>query len=275
LPRAAGGGVRVSVVIPAYNAEDTIEQCIRSVKRQGVDVEIIVADNYSTDGTAEKARRLGAKVLPRSGRPGNPASARNAGLSVAKGEYVLFLDSDEVLGEGVLKDCLKLANEMEIGMVKIPIVFVGSTFWSRCSAFWKNTHYRVCKKTLGNVPRFFCRRLLGERPFDEELPCKEDWDLYERMRRRGVSEAYSRAAMYHLEPKTLGEMTAKNLRYSKALLDLSRRGRGPLATIFRQFLRTSVEALRRPPKNPLILAGCLILILINAQLMLLRKITPK
>ena len=271
--KASGGGVRVSVVIPAYNAEDTIEQCIRSVKRQGVDVEIVVADNYSTDGTAEKARRLGAKVLPRSGRPGNPASARNAGLSVAKGEYVLFLDSDEVLGEGVLKDCLKLANEMEIGMVKIPIVFVGSTFWSRCSAFWKNTHYRVCKKTTGNIPRFFPRKLLGEKPFNEKLPCKEDWELYERMRRKGVPEAYTKTKMYHLEPKTLKEMTTKNIKYSKALTNLSKHVKNPYRTIIKQSLMTLIQAIKEPPRNPLTLAGCLILVTINTYLILLQKIT--
>ena len=274
MPKASGGGVRVSVVIPAYNAEDTIEECIRSAMSQGVDVEIIVADNYSTDGTAEKARRLGAKVLPRSGRPGNPASARNAGLSVAKGEYVLFLDSDEVLGEGVLKDCLRLANEMEIGMVKIPIVFVGSTFWSRCSAFWKNTHYKVCKKTTGNIPRFFPRRLLGEKPFNEKLPCKEDWELYERMRSKGVSEAYSKAKMYHLEPKTLKEMTIKNIKYSKSLTKLSKHIKNPYKTIIKQSFMTLIQAVKNPPTNPLTLIGCLILLIINIYLAVLARIQP-
>jgi len=259
---------RVSVVIPAYNAQDTIVECVRSALRQTLKpIEVIVADNYSVDETVKLARGLGVTVLERCGRPGNPASARNAGFRVARGDFILFLDSDEVLERDVVRECVDICVDGGVGMVKIPLVFVGDGFWSRCSAFWKNCHYRVCRRATGNVPRFFVRRLLPNSPFNEELACKEDWDLYRRMRSRGVGEAYCSSRMVHLEPRTLREMVVKNMRYSVALSSLSRQVGGTYGGIARHVVSTFLEALRKPPRNPLILAGCVILLLINAYLM--------
>jgi glycosyltransferase involved in cell wall biosynthesis len=96
----------VSVVVPAYNACDKIEYSLRSLLEQDYDpIEIIVADDASSDGTAERAgallraggRHAGVcrhRIL-RSARNLGVAAARNAGLRDAKGAYVLFMDADD------------------------------------------------------------------------------------------------------------------------------------------------------------------------------------
>jgi len=91
----------ISVVIPAYNCQDTLKRAIDSVINQSYDnIEIIVVDDGSTDATpslcdqiAESDDRI--RVIHK--KNGRQASARNAGLKVCKGEYVLFLDSDDEL----------------------------------------------------------------------------------------------------------------------------------------------------------------------------------
>lgn len=89
--------MKFSVIIPTYNREQCLPQAIESVRRQTfTDYEIIVVDDGSTDGTAAYLASLGSDVRaiiqPNSG----PGEARNAGARIARGEYLTFLDSDDI-----------------------------------------------------------------------------------------------------------------------------------------------------------------------------------
>src|SRR3546814_20903154 len=82
---------QASVIIPAYNAEATLAAAMASAQRQTLaDIEILVVDDASTDGTLAVAQRLAAGDLRVSvisgGRNRGPAGARNLGLAVAAGE---------------------------------------------------------------------------------------------------------------------------------------------------------------------------------------------
>jgi len=92
----------LSVIIPAHQAEKYIAQAVDSVRRQAWtgETEIIVIDDGSTDGTAQAAQALGVKLLQKT--RGGAASARNAGLRVATGDFILLLDADDVLTDGAL-----------------------------------------------------------------------------------------------------------------------------------------------------------------------------
>jgi glycosyltransferase involved in cell wall biosynthesis len=85
----------VSVVIPAYNAAAFLAETLASVFAQTLPpVEIIVVDDGSSDDTAHVARDLGATVISRAN--GGISAARNTGVRAARGEYVAFLDSDDL-----------------------------------------------------------------------------------------------------------------------------------------------------------------------------------
>lgn len=93
----------VSVVVPAWNAETWLGECLDSVLAQTGDfaLEIIVVDDGSTDGTAALTQRFpGVRCIsqPRRG----PAAARNAGIAAAAGEFVAFLDADDLWPPGKL-----------------------------------------------------------------------------------------------------------------------------------------------------------------------------
>jgi cellulose synthase/poly-beta-1,6-N-acetylglucosamine synthase-like glycosyltransferase len=87
---------RVSVIVPAYNAADTLPACLGALQRQTVPrelYEIIVVDDSSNDRTAEVARGNGADQVLTIAHQG-PAGARNAGVDVSGGQIVLFTDAD-------------------------------------------------------------------------------------------------------------------------------------------------------------------------------------
>lgn len=92
---------RVSVVIPAFNCKKFIASAVKSVIEQShKNVEIIIVDDASTDGTYEEVTSL-KKLFPQvilisNNRTKGPSGARNTGLSIASGEYVAFLDADDI-----------------------------------------------------------------------------------------------------------------------------------------------------------------------------------
>lgn len=106
-------GPLVSVVIPAFNTESFISEALASVLAQGVaDLEILVIDDGSTDATAERAAETdGVRVIRRPN--GGIGAARNTGVSVAEGEFIAFLDSDDVWTGGRLSKMLRAIDSFE------------------------------------------------------------------------------------------------------------------------------------------------------------------
>lgn len=91
--------VNVSAIILAKNEEARIETCIKSVSWAG---EVMVIDNGSTDKTREIAKRLGARIIELVTK--DFSSLRNAGKDAASGEWVLYVDADEVVSEQLRKE---------------------------------------------------------------------------------------------------------------------------------------------------------------------------
>jgi len=87
------GGVEVSVVIPAFNEEETIGDVVARIRRVGPGFEILVVDDGSSDATAERAKAAGATVIRNPYNLGNGASVKMACLR-AKGDVIVMLDAD-------------------------------------------------------------------------------------------------------------------------------------------------------------------------------------
>ncbi len=94
--------MKLSIIIPAYNAEAYLPQCLDSILAQEHrGCEVIVVDDGSTDGTAALLERYpDVKVIHQENR--GMSTARNRGLDEAQGEYILFVDSDDLLTDGAL-----------------------------------------------------------------------------------------------------------------------------------------------------------------------------
>lgn len=94
--------IECSIVMPCLNEQKTISRCIEkaqnALNKLGITGEIIVADNGSTDGSSQIAERLGAKVVRQPKR--GYGSAYQAGISIAKGKYIIMGDSDDTYDFG-------------------------------------------------------------------------------------------------------------------------------------------------------------------------------
>lgn len=100
--------MNISIIVPAYNAEKTIERCLGSLLvGSGESVEVVCVDDGSTDKTAEIVEKMvqkdnRCKLLKQKNQ--GVSAARNAGLRKASGEYIMFCDADDQLG-GVVSIC--------------------------------------------------------------------------------------------------------------------------------------------------------------------------
>jgi len=163
----------VSVIVPTRNSARTLEACLSSIRaQQGVQVELIVVDNGSTDGTQGIATRAADVVVYK----GPERSAqRNYGASLAKSQYLLFVDSDMVLEPQVLSDCIAKVGHARAPAVIVPEVSVGRGFWAACRALERTCYVG---DDLVEAARFFPRKIFEEEGgFDESLTGPEDWDL--------------------------------------------------------------------------------------------------
>ena len=109
--------IRLSIIVPIYNVEPYIEECIRSLYRQDIpmtDYEVICIDDCSPDKSAQIVERLQTEYstlqLIRHERNKKLGGARNTGIRAAKGKYIFFVDSDDMLKPNCLK---RLIEEME------------------------------------------------------------------------------------------------------------------------------------------------------------------
>lgn len=99
--------IRISVVLAVYNEENNLTQCLNSVK--DLAWEIVVVDGGSKDRTVEIAKEFGAKII-KSDNPPNFHINKNKAIDVAKGDWILQLDADEVVTEGLAKEIKKVTG---------------------------------------------------------------------------------------------------------------------------------------------------------------------
>lgn len=113
--------VKVSVVIPVYNVEDFLGECLDSILNQTLeDIEVICVNDGSPDRSLEILNEYASKdsrmtVLDQEN--GGHAVATNRGMKLAKGKYIFFMDSDDILELNALEETYKVAEERNVDFV--------------------------------------------------------------------------------------------------------------------------------------------------------------
>lgn len=151
-----GNQVKVSVIVPAFNAQDTIVSCLDSLSCQTLDsIEIIVINDGSTDSTLDivshyrDSSHRSITVINQINM--GPSAARNAGLEVAQGEFVAFADSDDVVDKTAYEKMYLSAVEFGADIVTCGRSSYDSL--SRKLIRTKVPKYEVIRGSLTEVPQ--------------------------------------------------------------------------------------------------------------------------
>jgi glycosyltransferase involved in cell wall biosynthesis len=128
----------LSVVVPAYNEEALIVDCIDSIKAAAKfsrikPYEIVVVDNASTDNTANRARGLGARVV--SEKHKGITRARQAGFKAAQHPIIAFIDADNVIPHDWIKYALMALHGKDVVAASGPIVYRDLSVYKRIVSF--------------------------------------------------------------------------------------------------------------------------------------------
>lgn len=194
----------VSVVIPAHNAADYLAECLASVRTQaaGASLEILVVDDGSTDDTSKVAASHADVVLVRLATNRGPSMARNAGIEASSGQFVAFLDADDLWPSGSLAARLEiLQRRPEAGLVfgdcrqfdacgprvetEFEVHALGTNAWGSTDivpqAYWGLLAQNFITTGSVLVPRSVLDEVGG---FCEDLRLVEDLDLWLRIAQR-------------------------------------------------------------------------------------------
>lgn len=163
--------VKVSVIIPAYNASRHIKRCISSVSNQSLsDIEILIIDDGSTDDTLSICNSLASsdKRIRVISRPnGGVASARNCGIENARGQYISFLDSDDFFDSDMLMSLYSAACEYNADIVFDGLRYVDDSLceYARESIPVEDGIYKD-----SDIIRYFLAPIIGSSSYSPFLP---------------------------------------------------------------------------------------------------------
>lgn len=202
------GDFRVSVVVPCHDGlPDVLDAVDSALAQSRPALEIVLVDDGSTDGSGEAvSRRFGDRVRVLSGRRGSAAAARNAGWRAARGEWIAFLDADDLW----FPDKLATAAERLAAAPRADWFFSDGAFRTldgQLHASWFGLYADLVEPWEGSpLAELFdvnfvltsstvVRRAALERVggFDESLSHAEDLDLWIKLSRQGTATASRRA----------------------------------------------------------------------------------
>lgn len=194
---------QISVIIPAYNAMGFIDGCLASVfgQRTTPPLEVIVVNDGSTDGTLDKLRSIDSLICLTQANLG-PAAARNTGISQARGDFIAFLDIDDLWPENKLKkqiallqqhpdaalcfgDCRQFDTERAWPRTLFEESGYGEQSWGPGS-YVPDAYGRLLRNNFITTGSVVVRRqaLVEAGGFDESLRLVEDLELWLRIARR-------------------------------------------------------------------------------------------
>lgn len=175
----------VSIVIPAYNVERTVRETLESVVNQSYKgLEVIIVDDGSTDNTfniiTEFAKDYSNIQVFKKYNEGLPAT-RNYGFQFVSGEYLLFLDADDILDESYVTSCIEQFQKNN----QLDIVYTQTQFFERetgileLATFSKQTILRTNCFTATAMMKSDNFKTIGL--YDTNLKFAEDWEMWIRM----------------------------------------------------------------------------------------------
>jgi glycosyltransferase involved in cell wall biosynthesis len=208
--------MRVSIIIPTYNSEKTVEKCLLSLNEQTTRLfEIIVVDGGSKDATIEIMRKFDNIKLVINEKSHRPGSSRNLASKIAEGDIFLFIDSDCIADRRVVEYHLKSYEKRDDiigvkGAVRSLEKCQISDFVQKqlMASQWLNLNPDGIMRLFHAGTNFsILKSVFLNNKFKETLVSCEDTELFIRLKKNGLKVLYEpRAFVYHRHPTTLEEL---------------------------------------------------------------------
>jgi len=203
----------ISIIIPAFNSEKTIEKTIQSILAQKTKekIELIIVDDCSTDNTIKEIEKFKEVILIQQKKNSGPAVARNLGAKKAKGEIILFTDSDCVPEKNWLTEMTKPFQNSEIVGVQGAYKTKQKSITARFVQMEIEDRYDLMKKKdfidfIGSYSAVYRKKeFLEFNGFNESFPIAsgEDPELSFRMEKKGLKLVFNEnAVVYHSHPES-------------------------------------------------------------------------
>ncbi len=257
---------KFSVVVPVRDLSDALARCLEGLRQQRLreQIEVIVVDDGSIDGSLDVARRFGVRVVSQ-GRQG-AAVARNRGVIEARGRIVLFLDADCIPGPDWAHQLTRPLLKGSVNVTTGKYVSQQKEWPARLIQLELEDRYSrmQTQKTIDFINTGTCalsRDLLQQNPFDALFGRLEDLDLSFRLAHRRTLMAFvPEAEVQHQHPKTLWDYMKRKFRYARY---------APL--LYRRFPQKTLSDSSTPKKRRLQLA-LLGLALLSLSLSVIRPV---
>ena len=218
----------VSVVVPTLDRPALLAEALASVRRlegASLSLEILVADNGNSEATAKVISEFGAERIAVARR--GASAARNEGMKRATGEFIAFLDDDDVWLPGHLRDHIELMRgDPTIGAV-LGQVRNASPDLQDVSDPWPSEigpPQRVFRQLLGCYPQIGATVIRASELarvgyFDETLPSDEDWDWHLRLALAcRVAFVPTPCVLFRQRPLSGGDLEWQRMRFSRIVL---------------------------------------------------------
>ena len=182
--------VKITIIVPVYNAEEYLDRCMNSILDQEFSsYEVILVDDGSTDASGLICDRYSGtdpRFITVHQKNSGVSAARNAGLNLAQGEYVMFLDSDDALLPYALDELMSNSNDEDVVIggygvfienvpkkeikPKATVSYKGSQY----PHFFQDNILRNCEMLDSPWAKLFKRKVIGKTRFSEQLNYAED-----------------------------------------------------------------------------------------------------
>lgn len=206
----------VSINIATYNSVKTLQKCLHSVRNQTYkNIELIIMDSYSKDGTLDIAKTYTAKIV----FAPSLALARKVGAEESKGEYVFILDSDQILEPNAIEECVTACEEEGYDGATLfeKSLITRNTFVEKVIAYDKEIFHSLhdddpVKGTA--IPRFFRASFYKRIEFEKNPPITfEHTIIHHKIVQMGAKIKFVDAYIWHHETATISEVARKFFRY--------------------------------------------------------------
>lgn len=199
----------ISIIVPTKNEQKNIKRCLKSCLNQTYKkIELIVVDNFSNDKTVKIANQFTKKVYLKGPER---SIQKNFGASIAKGNFLLFVDADMELERNLVKNCLSQNSQTVVIKEKIPPV----NFWAKCRNFEKSLYLN---DPLIECPRFIKKSTFNKlNGYNPKLYAAEDLDLSQRLQKNGIFPDHANHFLIHHEQLSPVKLMKKKFYYGQNL----------------------------------------------------------